>query len=59
MFLFFTSGGAKGTGGQVQGTALCFGGIPTGVMCLKSITPIARISVCAEKESVCLFPLKT
>lgn len=28
VFLFYASGGAKGTGGQVQGTALCFRGYP-------------------------------
>lgn len=53
MVLFYAGRGEKGTGGHV-----CFRGIPAGVMCLKSITPIARISACA-KESVCLFPLKT
>lgn len=47
----------KGQGGRFRGQLCVSGGIPAGVMCLKSITPIARISVCAEKESVCVcFP---
>lgn len=54
MFSFCAGGGETGTGRQVR----VAGGIPAGVMCLKSITPIARISARA-KESVCLFPLKT
>lgn len=55
--LFLRSG--KGQGDRFRGQLCVSGGIPAGVMCLKSITPTARISVCAEKESVCLFPLKT
>lgn len=46
----------RGQGDRFRGQLCVLGGIPAGVMCLKSITPTARISVCA---SVCVFPLKT
>ena len=57
MFLYFMLMEKKrrGQGDRFRGQLCVLGGIPAGVMCLKSITPIARISEC-ECECVCVSP---
>lgn len=53
MFLYFMlMEKRRGQGDRFRGQLCVLGGIPAGVMCLKSITPTARISVC-ECVSVC------
>lgn len=56
VFLFDVGGDENRTGRRVQGTALCLRGIPAGVMCLKSITPIAKIRMCMCKRGSVCFP---